>query len=155
MNLHYDNYLTRKYPLLYRDRHASATSTCMVWGFSCGDGWFNIINTLSAELSYPYEHAKSRYEFMVEQNKPADTIAVAKLEMDRLLENHPLAVQVKEKFGTLRFYADNISPDQDKYIAFAENMSARTCEVCGKRGKLRAGGWLRTLCGEHTITKGK
>lgn len=155
MNLHYDNYLTRKYPLLYRDRHASATSTCMVWGFSCGDGWFNIINTLSADLSYPYEHAKSRYEFMVEQNKPADTIAVAKLEMDRLLENHPLAVQVKEKFGTLRFYADNISPDQDKYIAFFENMSARTCEVCGKRGKLRTGGWLRTLCGEHTITKGK
>ena len=155
VNLHYDNYLTRKYPLLYRDRHASARTTCMVWGFSCGDGWFNILNALSAKLSYPYEEAKYRYEYAIEKGFAEDRIALARAQMDNLRESHPLAVQVKEKFGGLRFYANNLTEDQHKYVSFAESVASRTCEVCGKRGKLRAGGWLRTLCGEHTITKGK
>ena len=56
---------------------------------------------------------------------------------------------MKEKYGTLRFYYDG----GDDYIAgivhMAENMSARTCETCGAPGKIRRGGWIRTLCDEH------
>lgn len=113
MNIHYNNYLVRKYPLLYRNRYASPKTTAMVWGFSCGNGWFNIINALSAELSYPYERAKSRYEFMVENKKSPELISEAVNEMNLLREHHPVAMQVKEKFGSLRFYADNISADQE------------------------------------------
>lgn len=91
---------------------------------------------------------------MVENKKSPELISEAVNEMNLLREHHPVAMQVKEKFGSLRFYADNISADQEKYIAFAENMSERTCEVCGKRGKLRTGGWLRTLCNEHYINRG-
>lgn len=32
MNIHYNNYLVRKYPLLYRNRYASPKTTAMVWG---------------------------------------------------------------------------------------------------------------------------
>lgn len=149
MNRHYDNYLTRKYPLLYRDRHDSASKTVMFWGFSCGDGWFNIINTLSKALSAPYLQAKYSYEFMKENNAKPELIEEKRLEMEALKLNHPLAVQVKEKFGGLRFYARNITPELDQFIQFAESMAANTCEVCGKRGRRRSIGWVKTLCNEH------
>lgn len=54
--------------------------------------------------------------------------------------------QIKEKFGTLRFYV-GYAPDWLNYaIEGAEIVSARTCEECGKAGKLRPGGWVKTLC---------
>lgn len=40
------------------------------------------------------------------------------------------AFQVKEKFGTLRFYAD-CNDIADKAIQRAEEESAKTCEECG------------------------
>jgi len=56
------------------------------------------------------------------------------------------AAQVKEKFGTLRFYIDGHGPGVDSAIRMAEIISAHTCEGCGKQGKLRQGSWWRTLC---------
>lgn len=54
--------------------------------------------------------------------------------------------QIKEKFGTLRCYVDQ----GDKYIHGAKDMmemaSCSICEDCGETGKVRAGGWIRTLC---------
>lgn len=54
--------------------------------------------------------------------------------------------QIKEKFGGLRVYVDV----GDEYIrgaaTMAEMMSWQICEDCGETGKVRAGGWIRTLC---------
>jgi hypothetical protein len=150
VNLHYDNYLTRKYPLLYRDRHSSMQTTAMFWGFSCGDGWFNIINTLSQVLSEPYLSAKREYECGLERGTLVpEELERRRLKMELLKENHPVAMQVKEKFGGLRFYADNVTPEMDYYIRFAEAQASNTCEVCGDRGSSHGGGWIRTLCGKH------
>jgi len=56
-------------------------------------------------------------------------------------------LQVKEKFGTLRFYAHGGTQQARDLIDKAEVESATTCEVCGsKTGQLRGGGWMRTLC---------
>ena len=57
------------------------------------------------------------------------------------------AVQVKEKFGTLRFYTGPLSDKVDERINKAENESAVTCETCGKPGNMHfKGGWMATLC---------
>lgn len=62
--------------------------------------------------------------------------------------------QIKEKFGTLRFYWGNNLPDlvgqriAYDVVAYAEQQSGQTCETCGKWGKLRGAGWLVTLCDE-------
>jgi len=63
------------------------------------------------------------------------------------------ALQVKEKFATLRFYVgyedgSRIVPAEVcAAIAVAERESARTCERCGAPGRLsRVGGWYLTLC---------
>jgi len=61
-------------------------------------------------------------------------------------EYHATASQVKEKFGTLRFYGNNFTDEMDKLVDAAERKSAKTCEYCGKPGKQRNGGWVRTLC---------
>lgn len=63
-------------------------------------------------------------------------------------------LQIKEKFGGLRFYytlAHN-HPEAERFsqkVATAEILSFEICEVCGQPGTLRAGGWIRTLCEQH------
>lgn len=58
----------------------------------------------------------------------------------------PRASQVKEKYGTLRFYMDLELNGMHELIMEAENKSASTCEECGKPGKMRDGGWLKVRC---------
>lgn len=57
--------------------------------------------------------------------------------------------QIKEKFGTLRWYAGSdalLSVITD----FAELASALTCLVCGAEGELRSDrSWMLTLCDKH------
>ena len=57
--------------------------------------------------------------------------------------------QVKEKFGSLRFYYSGGDEAIDGMVRIAEGMSGCTCEECGAVGKGRSGGWIRTLCDEH------
>lgn len=59
-------------------------------------------------------------------------------------------LQVKEKFGGLRFYIPSETDEMCKRISEAEDKSYQTCEVTGKEGKLRPDlGWYRTLCDEE------
>ena len=108
--------LVEKYPNLYQNYGGDIRQTCMGWGFSCGDGWFKLIDELSAKLE-----AKGI-----------------------------VASQVKEKFGGLRFYIDpcekDVFDEVHKLIDEAASESLKTCEICGKPGELRTGGWLKTTC---------
>ena len=101
-------------------------------GFAIGKGWWPLIEKLSETIQH---HVDS---------------------MQRRREKCPQVVvqQVKEKFGTLRFYVEGSTEKQDNYIWFAESMSARTCEECGAPGKLHTNGWHRTLCDHHAKEMG-
>jgi len=58
--------------------------------------------------------------------------------------------QVKEKFGGLRFYPDELNDDGYSLIMEYEKLSYGICEQCGEPGELRKDiGWLRTLCENH------
>lgn len=66
--------------------------------------------------------------------------------------------QVKEKFGGLRFYYDQMSVNDDnrervdKLVDAAEAKAYTTCEVCGvSDSTVTTSGpyWLKTLCTEH------
>lgn len=66
------------------------------------------------------------------------------------LEPTVTVIQIKEKFGTLRFYIGPC-PNETVELAYnlieeAERQSAVTCERCGTSGIRRNGGWIRTLC---------
>lgn len=54
--------------------------------------------------------------------------------------------QVKEKFGTLRFYYTGGDDYISGLVAMAESMSGVICETCGNPGKQTRGGWIKTIC---------
>jgi len=115
------------YPKLYHQRDLSMMETCMCWGIECGDGWYGIVNDLSRALEW------------LNNNTPT------------LVE----AVQVKEKFGQLRFYTSITRCDDDfpdnivwHLCDYAEVRSGHVCELCGKPGKLYSEGWYVTRCNE-------
>lgn len=119
-----DHALCTDFPLLYRDRHASVHETCMCWGFP-DDGWEPLIRRLSIRLE----------------------AAIAALPEPERADYR--AAQVKEKFGTLRFYMTSETDEMSAWIEAAEAESARTCETCGAPGKLSGDVWLQTVCDEH------
>lgn len=114
--------LVEKYPKLFTDYGAPPKRSLMAFGFECGDGWFDLLDTLCGQLA---------------NLKPADG------------PDDPLpltALQVKEKYGTLRFYLGACSDEALALVDLAEAMSARICESCGNRGRTRGTTWLKTLC---------
>lgn len=64
----------------------------------------------------------------------------------KLLPQDAFIEQVKEKFGTLRFYVANVSEEVFDYIHQVESESGTVCENCGEPGKLYTDGWWRTNC---------
>jgi hypothetical protein len=136
MNDEFDKLLCEKYPKIFKDRNGSIKETCMAWGFSHGDGWFNIIDALCANIQHhtDWKRKQEPYAGMPEE------------EFDEI--HQPVAAQVKEKFGGLRFYCDNTDDYTQGAIAMAESMSFRTCESCGTPAKPSGNGWIKTLCSE-------
>jgi hypothetical protein len=64
-------------------------------------------------------------------------------------------MQIKEKFGGLRYYVKDYPSDQKTYEKFlalirdAEREADETCEDCGTKegvNTVSTGGWIRTLC---------
>ncbi|HRE16198.1 MAG TPA: hypothetical protein PLW86_03900 [Rhodocyclaceae bacterium] len=119
-----DDLLCERYPLIFAKRHDSKRDTCMCWGFSCGDGWFTLIDTLCKRLQFDTDH----------NDLP-----------------QVVATQVKEKFGELRFYIESGTERQFGMIDLAASMSAHLCEECGSPGTLLNNrGYYMTRCAEHT-----
>jgi len=59
-------------------------------------------------------------------------------------------IQVKEKFGGLRFYINEGTSEIHQRIVKAEIESMKICEITGNPGKLRTDiAWYKTLCDEE------
>jgi hypothetical protein len=96
----------------------------------CGDGWYTIIDRLCANI-------QSHTDWWNTNRK------------ERPIVEQVMVEQCKEKFGTLRFYHEGGDDQIAGMVRMAEAMSEVTCEVCGDRGTLRGGGWIKTLCDHH------
>ena len=124
--------LCEKYPVIFSERYGKETETCMARGFEHGEGWCELLDELCSQLK-----------------TIMDKVGVV-----------ITAEQVKEKFGTLRFYyaldyskselsdsdAKNWSKIIGSLVSKAELHSCYVCEECGLPGKSREGCWVRTLC---------
>ena len=69
--------LFERYPKIFGNKDKPMTETCMCWGIECPDSWFDMLDSLCKALQWDTD--KNDYPQIV-------------------------ADQVKEKFGTLRFY---------------------------------------------------
>lgn len=125
--------LCSDFPYLYRGRKKSLKESLMSFGFECGDGWFEIIYRLSQSI-----------EAIARKNG-----------LDPTSDDWPEAVQVKEKFGTLSFYLKGSAAPYLKQIIEAHEQSSKTCELCGKPGKLTGQSWIRVLCTNCQLAESK
>jgi hypothetical protein len=177
-----DKLLCEKYPKLFSERYLPMTQTCMYWGFEHGDGWFNIIDALCANIQHHIDssadHRKSALEYneMISDAKAGnwekfdnywtgsvnpEYIAAMRNQISetsprKVSEEIPQVVvtQVKEKFGTLRFYYNGGNDYVDGMVRMAESMSGCTCEQCGAPGTQIGSGWISTRC-EGCISNGR
>lgn len=120
-----DQQLCKEFPKLFVNRHQD--DSCLYWGIGGGDGWYNIIHALCSNI-------QSHIDWRVKQGQEITQVTVE---------------QVKEKFGTLRFYYQGGDDYISGLVTMAETMSGHTCEVCGAPGQRTGGGWIRTLCSKH------
>jgi hypothetical protein len=59
-------------------------------------------------------------------------------------------VNVKEKFGGMSIFIDNIPENGFNFILDAERETFKVCEICGEPGEQhRIKGWIHILCEEH------
>lgn len=72
-------------PMLYSGRKLPPTESLMCFGFECGEGWLDLLEDLSIELEMLNNRIYPKYRCYIR------------------------ACQVKEKFGTLRYYYDVIT----------------------------------------------
>lgn len=121
--------LVDNYPDLYEaydwdaDDIDGPVPSLTVYGFQHGDGWYNIIKSLSEMLT------RRDVDITVHQSK----------EKFGGLRFYHGGVKSDE--------------ERDSYMAMgaiqqAEEMSFHVCEECGDSAELRDSGWFRTLCDE-------
>lgn len=170
-----DKQLCDKYPKIFVNRNKSLQESCMHWGLEVGDGWYDLIDVLCEALTYTFTTS-------VQINKEDAEPLGIKPHIDRdgkafyyfsVKPPQVIADQVKEKFGTLRFYYhlvyDDINIkliDTGKYpnlesinrryadyfdgiVHFADIASGHTCSVSGTKGEVHVrGGWLKVISKE-------
>jgi hypothetical protein len=134
-----DQLLCEKYPKMMVNRDKSMMETCMCWGFECGDGWFTILDQLMSNIQHHIDWNNKNFEKGYKQYKQVPQVTLD---------------QVKEKFGTLRFYYQGGDDEISGMVRMAESMSAVTCEQCGNPGTTGGQGWITTLCETHRNKNG-
>ena len=179
MNKTLDDQICNKYPTMFRDRNKPVNETAMCWGFQCGEGWFDIIDSLCEALTHTYTTSIEVDEEDGKRLGIEPSVYDGKTNYYcKIIQPQVVVDTVKEKFGTLRFYyhtelEEKMSylketgkyPELDKILEryynyfdgivhFAETLSERTCEVTGLKGEMHVtggggSGWYKTLNCEY------
>jgi len=156
------------------------TQTAMCWGLACGPGWYPLIDTLCRCIqsyiddSRQYRVRALLFNRAIKRALNGDDSSLIRyhsyggeitdfilrsVEMsikENTMRSVPIrvrqveATQVKEKYGTLRFYTAGGDDFTDGLIRMAEAISGITCEECGAPGKLKGDYWVYTACEAHT-----
>lgn len=165
--------LFKKYPKIFGGRDKDLQENLMGFGFECGDGWAWLIDNLCASIQWHLDQIEEsnkrtlKYNEILELTKTGDFSKFDEYfkgfapgflkdkrrtilnESPRELQNADpvIALQVKEKFGGLRFYVGSAPEYVHNIISFAESLSYHICELCGSTKDIgMTQGWLKTVC---------
>jgi len=115
---------------MFVGRNKPITENLMAFGMMYGDGWFELTKKMVMEL------------------KKVDEIGDIYF------------VEMKEKYGVLVVYyylrsGGNCDERFEKIIDKYSKISSKTCEVCGKKGKLnKKGYWISCRCKKCRLDDG-
>lgn len=174
-----DKQLCEKYPKIFTDRFSKPNESPISFGIQCGDGWYRIIDMLCTAMSYSYSTAvKIDKEDAIKYGIESPTDEAGERYYLTIEAPQVIVDQVKEKFGTLRFYY-HLKFDQkiielrktgkysdiqkvineyhhyfDGMVHMATTLSAHTCEITGKEGEMHVSnggkdGWYKVLNCEY------
>lgn len=162
--------LETRYPLLFANAHSEALLGRT--GVEVGPGWLHIVDAFCSLAYADLLAIQGRLDRAVKGGKPPPAIASMQ---DELTEVKAMLPQIlfKEKFGVLRVQmgfpllaleddAPGSPPCNARFEAFrlkldhaasmATAVSARACQMCGRRGAMRDDVmWMVTLCEEHAL----
>jgi hypothetical protein len=135
----YDEFMCKKFPMLFAQRNLSPRETCMYWGFDIGPGWYPLLHELCEKLMIICDAYNFRIEFS----------------------------QIKEKYGSGRFYFNSMGNDNtlskeknemideiiNDIINSYEEISNKICATTGKwyDEKISIYGWIHDSCPEAII----
>jgi hypothetical protein len=123
----YDEFAKRmeeKYPEMFAQPYG---------GFCVDKGWWPIVEALCEQI---HHHIKFKNEQRDRWNRGDGCEQV-------------VVMQIKEKFGGLRFYYDGGDDAIAGMVRIAEAWADHTCETCGSPGTSGGKGWIKTLCPTH------
>jgi hypothetical protein len=107
MSPNLDKQLCDKYPKIFIERNMPMSKSAMAYGFP-DDGWYYLIDMLCFSIQSYIDD-------------PYVTPPISQV----------VAIQVKEKWGGLKFYIKGGDSNIRNMIQMSENMSFRICEICG------------------------
>lgn len=121
------------------------------YDFSIGDGWLPLIDRICFMVTNHKNSIETRLEWAI---KNKDKFSFYKEEIPELkkelktINKSPFEWhQIKEKFGTGRFYISGGSPQIQNWIEFAEAMTEVLCEIHGNLivGQIKKP-WVKRVC---------
>lgn len=131
-----NNIVLDKYPKIFVKRPNGRGGYYPFW-LECGSGWLPLIETLCRSIQGHVDNQNTSYTYKVKRGEAKE-------------EDRPdfqvVALQVKEKFGGLRFYTAGNDEYVNGLISMAEAMSYQICERCSNPGKVGGKGWITTMC---------
>lgn len=126
--------LIKKYPKIFEDYEGNPGG-CNWYGVP--NGWLPIIDKLCGCIQ-EYTDNTTRYT----KDGPVKPEQVT-------------CVQMKEKFGGLRFYTNGHNDEVEGMLRMAEYMCDNTCQDCGSENDLgQTSGWISILCRNCAIANG-
>jgi hypothetical protein len=132
-----DKALCEKYPTMFKNRNADPRFTRMAWGFECGDGWYNLIDTLCETIQNREQNLERELQYNLNYIKMRE----AALEGDwRLFDAHYLpGLKNPEKYADwIQTQKTHLLGDIPEWCRDVEPINHTICEqVKEKFGGLR------------------
>ena len=124
-----EEYLVKTFPKIYSD--CGENNSYSLFGFECDDGWFRTILWLSKYIQNHIDQNNRWAEKYPDQTKPIEQVK---------------ALQVIEKFGSLRFYYSGGDEKISAVVDFVGYISKFICETTGKNENIgyNSKGWIKT-----------
>ena len=131
--------LKEKYPIIFSGMVEKSDDCRWPLRIECGDGWFNLIDELCSKIEPLAEQEKilARKIMLRDMLRPPDGDLPP-----------PRAVQIKSKFGELRFYMSWATEEMYALIHDTEEKSHFICESCGEKQETKSNKWDHAVCNE-------
>jgi len=113
MNKELEKTLMEKYPKIFPQKtEETKDEPIYEWGIECHDGWYNLLDSCFDLIQ---RYIDSRYD----------------------KTKQVIACQIKQKYGSLRFYYDGGDDVVDGIVRTIEYLSHDICEDCGTSGPVK------------------